>query len=229
MSREQEVRGALATVRDPELDEPLTDLGFVADVDVDGGQVGVRLRLPTYFCAPNFAYLMVADAARAVAAIEWVDDVDVELQEHFTATEINRAVADRSDFGDAFPGEVTGDVRELADLFARKSLLVRQSRLAKAVEEAGGSLEDCVGMRLEDLPAGADRARAEELREQLGISCGSRSPAFVTPDGTPVSAAEMPRFIRMARLVQVSTEGNAGLCRSLLATRYQLSTEEVAA
>ncbi len=26
----------------------------------------VRLRLPTYFCAPNFAFLMVADAYDAV-------------------------------------------------------------------------------------------------------------------------------------------------------------------
>ena len=54
---------ALETVRDPELDEPITSLGFVAACTVSSdGDAQVRLRLPTYFCAPNFAYLMVADA-----------------------------------------------------------------------------------------------------------------------------------------------------------------------
>ncbi|HVV19303.1 MAG TPA: iron-sulfur cluster assembly protein, partial [Pseudonocardiaceae bacterium] len=64
------VWAALATVRDPELDEPLTDLGFVASCEVSAaGAVAVRLRLPTYFCAPNFAFLMVADAYDAVSAV----------------------------------------------------------------------------------------------------------------------------------------------------------------
>ena len=54
---------ALTTVRDPELDEPITALGFVASCTVScQGRATVRLRLPTYFCAPNFAFLMVADA-----------------------------------------------------------------------------------------------------------------------------------------------------------------------
>ena len=63
------VYAALGTVRDPELDEPITTLGFVASCTVSAeGQAQVRLRLPTYFCAPNFAFLMVADAYDAVTA-----------------------------------------------------------------------------------------------------------------------------------------------------------------
>jgi len=58
---------ALGTVRDPELDEPITALGFVSACSLAAdGTAEVRLRLPTYFCAPNFAYLMVADAYDAV-------------------------------------------------------------------------------------------------------------------------------------------------------------------
>ncbi|MCW2492268.1 MAG: metal-sulfur cluster biosynthetic enzyme, partial [Frankiales bacterium] len=56
------VTAALSTVRDPELDESIVDLGFVRQTSVVDGHAEVRLRLPTYFCAPNFAYLMVADA-----------------------------------------------------------------------------------------------------------------------------------------------------------------------
>ena len=64
---------ALETVRDPELDEPITSLGFVASCAVSAaGDAQVRLRLPTYFCAPNFAYLMVADAYDAVSALPGV-------------------------------------------------------------------------------------------------------------------------------------------------------------
>ena len=47
-----EVRAALGTVVDPELDEPITDLGFVRSVSVVGADVEVHLRLPTSFCAP---------------------------------------------------------------------------------------------------------------------------------------------------------------------------------
>src|SRR6185437_5589529 len=40
---------ALETVRDPELDEPITSLGFVASCAVSAaGDAQVRLRLPTY-------------------------------------------------------------------------------------------------------------------------------------------------------------------------------------
>ena len=64
------VLAALDTVRDPELDEPVTSLGFVTSCAVSAdGVADVRLRLPTYFCAPNFAFLMVADAYDAVSAV----------------------------------------------------------------------------------------------------------------------------------------------------------------
>ena len=60
---------ALDVVIDPELDEPITDLGFVHTVDVSpDGDLEVHLRLPTSFCAPNFAYLMVSDATWSTSA-----------------------------------------------------------------------------------------------------------------------------------------------------------------
>ena len=71
---------ALETVRDPELDEPITSLGFVVSCAVSAaGDAQVRLRLPTYFCAPNFAYLMVADAYDAVSALPGVRRAEVVL------------------------------------------------------------------------------------------------------------------------------------------------------
>ena len=61
---------ALDAVIDPELDEPITDLGFVHTVAVSAsGDVEVHLRLPTSFCSPNFAYVMASDAKDALAPL----------------------------------------------------------------------------------------------------------------------------------------------------------------
>ena len=95
---------ALGTVVDPELDQPITDLGFVSEAVVVDGHARVRLRLPTYFCAPNFAYLMVADAYDAVRALPAVTSVDVQLEDHFAAAEINAGVAASAGFAGSFPG-----------------------------------------------------------------------------------------------------------------------------
>jgi len=67
MTTASSVIEALAEVRDPELDEPITRLGFVTSCEVStDGEVEVVLRLPTPQCAPNFAFLMAADARTVV-------------------------------------------------------------------------------------------------------------------------------------------------------------------
>ncbi|MEQ4500336.1 metal-sulfur cluster assembly factor, partial [Nocardioides kribbensis] len=82
---EERVRRAMDVVIDPELDEPITDLGFVRSVEVGTGgptDVTVHLRLPTSFCSPNFAYLMASDAKDAVSALPGVGRVVVEPDNH---------------------------------------------------------------------------------------------------------------------------------------------------
>ena len=51
------------------------------------------------------------------------------------------------------------------------------------------------------------------------------------PDGAPIAAADLTHWLRMARLVRTSLEANGGICRSLLAVRYDIDPdpEEVAA
>ena len=211
-----EVLGALGRVRDPELDQSLVELGFVAGVDVDAQRVKVRLRLPTYFCAPNFAFLMVTDARAAVEALPGVQHACIELEDHFTADEINAAVSRDAGFVDAFPDHASDELDELRTLFRRKALMARQGRLCD-----GLSASAIAAMRLGELE-GADADRCRELRHELGIDASPDAPAFVTGEGVPLSAADVPRFLRLARLVSTSLEGNAGLCRGLLKTRYDL-------
>jgi metal-sulfur cluster biosynthetic enzyme len=225
----ENVLDALSGVRDPEIDEPLTDLGFVDRVHVDGGSVDVHLRLPTYFCAPNFAYLMVADAVKAVQALPEVGDVTVTLDDHFASEEINGATAAGRGFDAAFPGESVGELGELRDLFTRKAFTARQSRLCDALLRAGRTVEELAAARLGALSGEPDVTRCIELREQLGIDASPDSPAFVLADGSALDAQGLARFVRVARLVRLSLEGNAGLCRSLLATRYGIPDPEEAA
>ena len=213
MTQRSRVLEALGTVYDPELDEPITDLGFVGSVVVAGGAVAVRLRLPTPQCAPNFAFLMAADASRAIWRVDGVESVDVTLEDHYTGDEINATVNAGRSFADAFPGETRGELDALRALFQRKALLARQSRLLEVPAARLGDLH------------GPDADRVRELRRALGIDASDDAAPYVTGDGVPVSADDQ-RFRRMASLTALSLETNGGMCRDLLRVRYG---EEVAA
>ena len=154
MSLEARVIAALDTVYDPELDEPITTLGFVSScVVTEAGDVSVRLRLPTPQCAPNFAFLMGADARAAVRRLPDVRDVTVVLEDHYTGEEINAALVRGDDFASAFPGETAGSLDALRELFQRKALLGRQARVCQALlEEDGATPETVVARRVADLP-----------------------------------------------------------------------------
>jgi metal-sulfur cluster biosynthetic enzyme len=225
----EQVLAALSGVRDPEIDEPLTDLGFVAAVHVDGASVDVRLRLPTYFCAPNFAYLMVADALEAVRSLPQVGDVTITLDDHFASGEINGAIAAGQGFEAAFPGESVGELPALRDLFTRKAFTARQSRVCDALLRVGRTWEELAGTQLGALAGEPDVTRCISLRKSLGIDTAPGSPAFVRADGSAMDVDGLKRFMRVARLVRLSLEGNAGLCRALLATRYGIADPEEAA
>jgi metal-sulfur cluster biosynthetic enzyme len=211
---------ALSRVRDPELDEPITDLGFVSELRADGGRVYARLRLPTYFCAPNFAYLMVADARAELEAVPGVERARVVLEDHFASDEINGGVEAARGFAGSFPGEAQGELEELRALFDRKAFVVRQERLARALGERGMAPGRLAALRIGDVPDLPETAAYLERRARLGIDVSADAPLLVRPNGEPIPPGDVVRQLRFARTVRVSIEGNADLCRGLLATRY---------
>jgi metal-sulfur cluster biosynthetic enzyme len=214
VSLRRRVLEALGTVYDPELDEPITALGFVGSCVVTAdGDVDVRLRLPTPQCAPNFAFLMAADACAAVRRLPDVRDVTVVLEDHYTGAEINSAIGRGAGFADAFPGETTGELDALRELFQRKALVAREGRLL-------ATIDDPATTRLGEL-SGPDAERCRALRRALGMDAGDAAPAFVTGEGVAVRAGEVARFRRIAGLTALSLEANGGLCRDLLRIRYQ--------
>jgi len=218
---------ALSEVHDPELDEPITSLGFVTSCAVSpDGDVEILLQLPTPQCAPNFAYLMAADARNVLRRLPEVGRIDVRLEDHYTGEEINAAIARDEGFTGAFPGETDDDhLDALRELFQRKALVARQARLCEALLADGATPEQVTARRVADLPDVADVRRCLELRGRLGINCDQGSPAFVAPDGEPVVAHELTRWLRKARLVRTSLDVNGSICRSLLQIRSQRAAE----
>jgi metal-sulfur cluster biosynthetic enzyme len=221
MSTRARVLEALGEVHDPELDEPITSLRFVTSCEVTlDGDVEILLRLPTPQCAPNFAYLMAADARDVVRRLPGVRRVAVRLEDHYTGQEINAALARGEGFARAFPGETDDDhLDALRNLFERKALVARQARLCEALLADGATPEEVAARRVADLPDVRDARRCLELRTKLGIARDGDSPAFVLPGGDPVAAHELERWLRRARLVRTSLEVNGGICRSLLEIR----------
>lgn len=222
-----EVLGALSGVRDPELDEPITDLDFVSALEIEGTGVRVRLRLPTYFCAPNFAYLMVADAQAAALSVPGVERATIFLDDHYASEEINGGVNDRHGFDGAFPGETEGpDLESLRSTFRRKSFVSRQEQLCRTLRAAGHSSEDLARMTLGDLPPSDEFETYLERRSELGLDVSAEAPLVVDPDGNRVPEEAVVQHLRFAKTVRVSIEGNASLCRGLLSTRYGIPQRE---
>jgi len=230
----------LDRVLDPELDESILKLGFVQSIQADEGLLTITLRLPTYWCAPNFSYLMVDDIRRELMAVENVRQVKVRLQDHFASAEIEQGVNSGRSFTDAFPGEALENLDQLRDLFLRKGYLKRQEGLLRNLRDAGLSFVEIAQLRIENLHFEDGSCRVEygtagnhqlgpeafaqrylERRRKLGLDVSLCAPLIVDLRGGPVSAPELEQYFVYARTVRVSLDVNGSLCCALLASRQR--------
>ena len=226
---EAAVLDALSGVRDPELDEPITDLKFVSDLRVAEDAVDVHLRLPTPFCAPNFAFLMAADAREAVLSVPGVREARVVLDDHHASEEINTGMAEGRGFEGTFRsfGETEGEsLDELRGIFRRKSFVSRQEKLCRRLLAEGYSADELARMRIEEVPASEEKEKYLSRREELGLEASAEAPFVVDPAGNRIPEDAVVEHLRFAKLTRISIEGNAGLCRGLLATRYGIPDPE---
>ena len=74
---EKDVRKALKTVKDPELNIDLVTLGLVYDIEVEGGSVHTTISLTSPMCP--VAGQIVEDARTAILGVEGVDEAEVQL------------------------------------------------------------------------------------------------------------------------------------------------------
>ena len=225
--RRDEIYAQLAQVYDPELDQPLTELGFIGGVSIEGRVVTVRFRLPTFWCAANFAFMMAADIRERVSELPWVERVDVQLQDHFFTEEINSGINGGLTFVETFPSLATDDLHELRETFRVKAFEARQERLLRSLLALGWRDEAILALRIGDLPGlpldndGAGLAhRYGSILKERGLAGDVTAPAFVHPDGRPIDALEFRAYLARAQRTRLSVEFNASFCRGLLETRY---------
>jgi metal-sulfur cluster biosynthetic enzyme len=213
---------ALTAVRDPELDEPITALGFVASCTVScEGRATVRLRLPTYFCAPNFAFLMVADAYDAVASVRGVTSAEVVLEDHFASDAINAGVAAQAGFVRSFDGEAVAELGDLRAQFLRKAVMAGTDLVCRSLVAAGATPAELLALTLGALPASPELTRLRQRRAELGLSAGDDAPLLVDPQtGERIDEAAVPLHLRRARVTRAGIEANTSICSGMFRVRY---------
>ena len=218
---------ALDDVLDPELDAPVTEMGFIESVVVEGEAVEILFRLPTFWCSANFAFLMAADMKVAVEALPWVRVATVRLLDHFAAAKINRGIATGQTFSAVFVGEARTDLAEIRRTFREKAFLGRQERLLRLLAERRGvahALELSMGgLRAlavdEDVEIRGLALRYLGARLQEGGATADEAPAFTTLEGGSVRPDEYVAHLRALRRVRGAAEANAEMCRIYLEAR----------
>lgn len=221
--REAAALEALGAVMDPELDQPITDLDFVQSLTVSGdGDVVVHLRLPTSFCAPNFAYLMASDSKDVLMQLDWTGRVTVELDDHHDSAIINAGLAADAGYRGTFGHEAEEDLEELRTIFLRKAHVAAMERCLTALlrKDPSREMREMGTVVLGDLPDDETTWALLRRRETLGLAATSDSLVMVDHDGNDYAEIDVPLALRRARSTRISIDGNAHFCRGLLRTRY---------
>jgi len=231
-ARIDEVRAALDRVTDPELDESVVELNFITGIEVTGADVAVTFRLPTYWCAANFSYLMASDMRDAVAGLAWVDKISVVLDDHMFVDAINDGVAAQKDFSDAFPTEAAMDLEGIRRNFGLKSFERRQEALLRHMLAQGFEPEVILQLTVDGLARVSLNEEGQKLRARYldrRPLAGSLPAAFVGRDGSDIVPETLTAYLRNVRRVGLNAEFNGALCRGLLAARYGEAPAELPA
>jgi len=233
--RQAEIWACLQGIMDPELDESVTDLNFVTKADVDSeNRVYIEFRLPTYWCAANFSFLMADDMRRAVSALDWVKGVSVVLGEHMYADKINAGLAKGLSFQETFGTEADGNLDDLRQTFLVKAFQRRQVALLNHLIGVGHSPEAIVALTLMELGCLPVDDEGEKLvrryLERRAVVGPLRTDvlAFVDTEGARLKTDSLAAYVSSLRRVGVNAEFNSALCRGLLSVRFDLETPFVA-
>lgn len=226
-----EIWARLDEVTDPELDDPITEMGFVEDVAIlEGDKVLVSFRLPTYWCSPNFAFLMAEGIRREVGALPWVTGVLIRLEDHMCAEEMNAAVNDNRGFAEAFGlREEGGDLSEVKATFDGKAFNRRQEAVLLGLRAKRFTPAQVAALTLAELEAVSflepeahrQRGRYLAMLRSLGLAAAPGDPAFPDLDGAPLTEAGYAARMSALRAIRINMEFGGALCRGLKSTRYK--------
>ena len=82
----------LSGIVDPEINTSITDLELVDNVDITDSAVKIDLHLTSPFCPAVFGFKIAQDVHDNLLKIDGVNDVKVNVSNHFMAEQINNQV-----------------------------------------------------------------------------------------------------------------------------------------
>lgn len=240
---EAHIYAAIADVLDPELDEPLVKLGFIDRVQVEEADVTVTFKLPTFWCAPNFAYLMAHDLRSRVREVPGVRSVHVALVDHCAEDEVTHGVNGGLSFAEAFPDETMEDdhLEELRRTFLRKGFLMRQDAVLRQMLKVGLDETTIAALRIRNMSVDEDAnvacvvvqgksVRLERVghsaatymrrRAALGLPQEPDDALIIDDAGQPLQVGRLKEFLRRSRSIRMNIMFNTSLCKGLFRTRY---------
>jgi len=92
----KQVRGKifdeLSSIVDPEINVSITELELIDEVDIQDSGVKVDLHLTSPFCPAVFVFKISQDIHDNLLKIDGIDDVKVNVSNHFMAEQINNQV-----------------------------------------------------------------------------------------------------------------------------------------
>ncbi len=82
----------LSKIVDPEINTTITELELIDEVDINGSDVKIDLHLTSPFCPAVFGFKICQDVHDNLLNIDGVDDVKVNVSNHFMSEQINNQV-----------------------------------------------------------------------------------------------------------------------------------------
>lgn len=82
----------LSKIKDPEINTTITELELIDEVDIQGSDVRVDLHLTSPFCPAVFGYKICQDIHDNLLTVDGIDNVKVNVSNHFMAEQINNQV-----------------------------------------------------------------------------------------------------------------------------------------
>ena len=82
----------LTKIVDPEINVSIMELELIDNIDINGSAVKVDLHLTSPFCPAIFGFKIAQDVHDYLLKIDGINDVDVNVSNHFMAEAINNQV-----------------------------------------------------------------------------------------------------------------------------------------
>ncbi|HJT09990.1 MAG TPA: iron-sulfur cluster assembly protein [Candidatus Nitrosotalea sp.] len=82
----------LTKIVDPEINVSIMELELVDNIDIAGSDVKVDLHLTSPFCPAIFGFKIAQDVHDNLLKIDGIDDVKINVSNHFMAEAINNQV-----------------------------------------------------------------------------------------------------------------------------------------